>query len=172
MLRELITLKEEIEDQSGDMLTSEEIAFLESVKGPEDLANYGKLEDLAYDTAIAMGFTDEEAEKLIEGETSVPTIESLKITDEYLKLVKDVNLLNDLIYEAEYQMVEETSSEGFASKETSAKAKELTARLNEARHKLESFKYENQDFVARYKAVKKQEKEARNVEMFERFWNN
>lgn len=175
MIKQIANLRKELEIEFR--LSDEEIAYFKQIKSSDDLKNYKNYQgidgDLVYDAAIALGLPEEEAEKVFEDSSNItpPSISEELIT-EYKALVRDVNLLHDIVYDAEYQAVEEVSSEGFASNETRNKAQKVRAQLSEAERKLAVFKYENSDFVARYKAIKSQEKESRNKEMFERFWNN
>lgn len=170
MIEQIAKLRIELEEEYD--LSQEEIAYLEQIQSIQDLGNYGELADLAYDAALALGLSDEEAENIIEAknETVIPLSENL--IKEYKSLVSEVNLFSEIIYEAEYQMVEEVSAEGFVSNKTSKKMNDVRAKLAEAKNKLETFKYENSNFVAQYKAMREEEKESQSEEMFERFWNN
>jgi C1A family cysteine protease len=179
MIAEIAKLRREIEEQIGESLSEKEISYFEQIKTVSDLKNFKNYkgqdfdENLAFDAAIALGLSEDEAEKILENKDVTPGIEiSEELKKEYQTLVQDVGALGSIAHEAEYQMIEETSAEGFASIETRQKVREVQAQLSESKRKLECFKYENSAFVTYYKATQKAGKEERNEELFERFWNN
>jgi len=175
MLNEIAKLRKELEAEIGESLSDKEIAYFEQIVTLDDLKNYGDFEDLAYDAAIALGLADAEAEEIVKDNSKIappPPQLSEELIAKYQSLVQDVNLLDGIVYDAEYQMTEEISAEGFVASETRIKVNQLNTDLAEAKRNLEIFKYENSSFVARYKAMRKEEKESKNEEMFEKFWNN
>ena len=90
----------------------------------------------------------------------------------YDTLVKDLNLIRDILHDAESAMIEETSAEGFASQETRDKVEAIREQEADADFDLYCFKQDNREFVDELKAARKKAREEKAEEAFEKFWNN
>ncbi len=95
-----------------------------------------------------------------------------ELETKYDSMVRNLNLLRNILHDAESAMIEEVSAEGFASAETRTKIKDIQAEVSDADFELYCFKQDNADFIAKLKAERAAAKAAEASEKFEKFWNN
>ena len=86
----------------------------------------------------------------------------------YSALVRDYNAAMSALADAENALIEEVSSEGFASKKTKDAVAYYKSEVADADFDLYVFKQENKAFMAEVKAEKAQ---AAAAEATEKFWN-
>jgi len=158
MLKKIEQMKRDNEYTAEEPMEAKEIAYLEQIQTVEDLTNYdhndGLLQALSYDAALAMGLSKREA-MIIAGdivEQPIAQEEKDALEKEYDRLARNYNASMSAIQDAEYHLVEEISSEGFASKG----AYEAKAHYEDEAEKdlaeLNLFKRNNKKFLAEIKA--------------------
>jgi predicted methyltransferase MtxX (methanogen marker protein 4) len=86
---------------------------------------------------------------------------------QYETLVRNYNAAMSALADAQNQMTEEVSAEGFASKKTKDAVKAYQAEVDDADFELYVFKQENKAFMAELKEAKAQAA----AEAAEKFWN-
>lgn len=95
-----------------------------------------------------------------------------QLEEKYNTLVSELNQLTVILCDAESAMVEEVSSNGFASKKTTEKVETIREQLSDADFNLYCFKQDNAAFVAELKSNRAKARKEEAERSFEAFWNN
>lgn len=89
------------------------------------------------------------------------------LRDQHKTLVRNYNAAMSALADAQNQMVEEISAEGFGSKKTKNEVRHYQAEVDDADFDLYVFEQENKAFMEKLKAER-----AKDAELaFERLWN-
>jgi hypothetical protein len=172
MLKILEQMKETIESETETPFNDADIAYLEQIKGVTDLATFDKsntyLRDLAFDAGMALGLTEAEAEAIAYPAPVVEPVvkvDEAELAAEYDRLSRSYSASMSCLQDAEYNLIEEISAEGFASAETRQTKEHYEAEAQADLAKLNSFKANNAALV---EAIKKERSEANHKAM----WNS
>jgi hypothetical protein len=158
MLKVLEDMKNEFE-ADGITLFPSDYAYLEQIKGRADLTNFDKnksyLRDLAFDAGMALGLTEAEAEAIAYPAPVVEPVvkvDEAELAAEYDRLSRSYSASMSCLQDAEYALVEEISSEGFASTKTRQTKEHYEAEAQADLAKLNSFKANNAALVQKINA--------------------
>ncbi len=175
MLKILEQMKETIEAEIETPFPKSDYNYLEQIKTAADLSNFDmsniSLRDLAFDAAIVLGLTEEEAEAIaypiepIKKTPQLPKPTDQELEREYDQLRRDYSASASCFADAEYHLIEEISAEGFASKKTRQCKDHYETETKEDLAKLNTFKANNADFVTR---LERERSEAKHLAM----WNS
>jgi hypothetical protein len=110
---------------------------------------------LAYDAAIALGLSEDEADAIagtVEVKPEPVAVDKVALEKEFDRLVRSYNASMSALDDAEYHLVEEMSAEGFASREAYDAKDHYEAEAQSDLNKLSEFKAANAEFVAELKS--------------------